>query len=83
MKHARKDYDRIQDPAGLIPESEPVFLIRGKDKLAPATLRRWANLAAIEGADENIVKAALAQADEMERYQAEYGAKIPDMPRDA
>ena len=26
MKHARPDYDRIQDPAGLIPDAEPVFL---------------------------------------------------------
>lgn len=31
MKHAREDYNRIQDPAGLIPDGEPVFLIRGKD----------------------------------------------------
>jgi len=34
MKHARPDYDRIQDPAGLIPKYEPVFLLRGQDKLA-------------------------------------------------
>lgn len=32
MKHARADYDRIQDPAGLIPEDEPVMLFRGQDK---------------------------------------------------
>ena len=29
MKHARDDYNRIQDPAGKIPEDEPVFLLRG------------------------------------------------------
>lgn len=34
MKHAREDYNRIQDPAGLIPEDEPVFLLRGQDRLA-------------------------------------------------
>jgi HSP20 family protein len=26
MQHARDDYDRIQDPSGLIPDDEPVFL---------------------------------------------------------
>jgi hypothetical protein len=30
MKHARDDYNRIQDPAGLIPEDEPVFLLRAQ-----------------------------------------------------
>ncbi len=39
MKHARKDYDRIQDTVGKIPENEPVFLIRGQDLAAPAALR--------------------------------------------
>jgi len=34
MIHARTDYDRIQDPAKLIPDDEPVFLLRGQDKLA-------------------------------------------------
>lgn len=43
MKHARADYDRIQDPAGLIPEDEPVFLLRGQDIFAPQRLRDWAN----------------------------------------
>lgn len=34
MKHARPDYNRIQDPAGLIPEDEPVFLFRAQDRFA-------------------------------------------------
>ena len=37
MKHARSDYDRIQDPDGKIPANEPVFLIRGQDVCAYAT----------------------------------------------
>jgi hypothetical protein len=40
MRHARADYDRIQDPDGLIPQDEPVFLIRGQDRAAPA-MERW------------------------------------------
>ena len=47
MKHAREDYNRIQDPAGKIPENEPVFLLRGQDKFAPATLEFWGTCLAI------------------------------------
>ena len=42
MIHARDDYNRIQDPAGLIPADEPVFLLRGQDPAAPNTVDRWA-----------------------------------------
>jgi len=35
MKHARKDYnERIQDTANLIPQDEPVFLLRAQDPCA-------------------------------------------------
>lgn len=54
MRHARKDYDRIQDPAltdpslalGSTPiaEDEPVFLLRASDDLAPEVVREWAAL---------------------------------------
>lgn len=42
MKHARDDYNRIQDPANLIPEDEPVFLLRGQDRTAGQIVRLWA-----------------------------------------
>ena len=42
MKHARKDYDRIQDPENKIAENEPVFLVRAQDPLAAETMRYWA-----------------------------------------
>jgi hypothetical protein len=41
MIHARKDYARIQDPAGKIPKDEPVFLLRAQDRTATATLMFW------------------------------------------
>lgn len=45
MFHARSDYnDRIQDSTELIPENEPVFLLRAQDITAAATVRFWANL---------------------------------------
>jgi hypothetical protein len=79
MQHARKDYQRIQDPAGLIPEDEPVFLIRAKDKVGPMTVEQWANYAEAAGADSNIVAYARAHANSMRAYQAMRGCQIPDM----
>jgi hypothetical protein len=52
MKHARADYDRIQDPAGLIPEDEPVFLLRAQDKLAWHVVKIYAFCAELAGATE-------------------------------
>lgn len=81
MRHARSDYERFQDPAGIVPEDEPVFLIRGKDKAGPETLRFWAAKANSLGASPEIVMAAERQADEMERYQRETGnSQVPDLP---
>jgi len=80
MRHARADYDRIQDPAGLIPDDEPVFLVRGSDAVAVRTVRFWANEAEAKGAASNIVEAARRQADEMEEWSRRVGCKVPDMP---
>ena len=79
MKHARADYDRIQDPAGLIPKDEPVFLLRAQDKLAPALVEAWALRASDIGAAKNIVDAAYSQADAMRSWQLKHGSKTPDM----
>lgn len=77
MKHARADYDRIQDPAGLIPGDMPVFLIIGKDAVAAETVRFWADRAEAIGAAPEIVAAARRQADLMDALSDH---KIPDMP---
>lgn len=83
MKHARSDYNAIQDqrPDG-IPVDEPVFLLRAKDKLAPEAVREWAARLHHRGGDPAMVAAALRQADEMERYAHEHygGGKVPDAP---
>jgi len=79
MKHAREDYNRIQDPDGLIPEDEPVFLIRGQDRAAPGAVEAWANLAELMGAAPVILEAARKQARLMRDYQASVTNKIPDM----
>jgi len=80
MKHARKDYDRIQDPENKIPVGEPVFLLRAQDVTAPDVVRYWAMQAKMRGAAERIVRAAREQADRMVEWQREHGMKIPDMP---
>lgn len=80
MKHARDDYNRIQDPAGMIPDDEPVFLIRAKDINGPEAVEAWALLALKSGAKENIVYAAMAQAKNMRWWQAKHGCQTPDMP---
>lgn len=76
MRHARNDYNRIQDPAGLIPEDEPVFLFRGQDKYASAILRFYASLVAADKPASPIVKATLRQADAMDAWGTK---KAPDM----
>ena len=80
MKHARKDYNRIQDPAGLIPEDEPVFLLRAQDKSAPATLRIWADLNMEHGGDPALSVLAVQWAEKMERWQGKHGSKAADAP---
>lgn len=80
MRHARLDYDRIQDPAGLIGEDEPVFLLRAKDLLAPGTLRYWAKELDRHDGDPRTIERVLAFAEEMENWQHKHGAKIPDTP---
>ncbi len=76
MKHAREDYNRIQDPAGLIPEDEPVILLRGQDKLAPLVLRYYAMLCRRAKADD-AADLIDAQVDLMLKW---HKRKIPDLP---
>lgn len=68
MKHARDDYSRIQDPAGLIPEDEPVFLIRAKDPVSGDAVRAWADLHDANGGPADISALARMQADAMDRW---------------
>ena len=77
MKHARPDYDRIQDPAGLIPEDEPVFLIRGQDEIGAFIVRTWASHAEFVGASPEMIKLALDHADRMQEWRTH---KVPDLP---
>ena len=68
MVHARADYNRIQDPDGIIPEDEPVFLLRAQDPSAPDTVRYWACLNENTGGDPVASQLARAQANAMEEW---------------
>jgi hypothetical protein len=82
VKHAREDYNRIQDPAGLIPADEPVFLLRAQDKSAPSTLRFWAAENRAAGGDEALSALAELWASNMEQWQRQHGNKPADGPHE-
>lgn len=84
MKHAREDYNRIQDPEGKIGRDEPVFLLRAQDALAPDTLRYWAESLAAAGGDVRTVQRVRAWADKMDAWQRSgFGKmKLPDTPEE-
>lgn len=88
MKHAREDYNRIQDPAlhdssllspGSTPiaEDEPVFLLRAQDWTAPQAVLAWARMQ-----QEGSPAADLARqhAERMREWQMAHGCKMADLP---
>ena len=78
MKHAREDYNpRIQDSAGLIPDDEPVFLLRAQDVNAALLVDIWALLAARAGCSAEIVAMAREHATRMHDWPVK---KRPDLP---
>lgn len=84
MLHGRKDYnDRIQDSAGLIPDDEPVFLLRAKDMIALEAVDVYLEFLLEEpDYDETIVQGIKAQIDRMKAWRQEHVTelKLPDMP---
>jgi len=81
MIHAREDYNRIQDPEGLIADDEPVFLIRAKDINAPAAIRNYADLANESGADDDLIISCLNHAKLAEQWQRDNAevVHVPDL----
>lgn len=61
----------------LIPDDEPVFLVRGQDVNGGGTVRFWANMALGSGADPEIVRVAREHADKMDAWPKK---KVPDLP---
>jgi len=89
MIHARKDYNRFQDPALKDPsllgenctpiaEDEPVFLIRGKDKFFYAMLLYYSFLTRFEAPE--ISKKVQKFAAKCIPWLTSSGGKTPDLP---
>lgn len=70
MRHADASDDRIQDPDGIIPADEPVFLMRGSDRHAAQAVRDWAAAVLANGGDRAVVSAAHRHARLMEAWYA-------------
>jgi len=75
MKHARADYDRFQDPEGIIPADEPVFLLRGQDKLAWHVVKIYAFCVGLTG-DTHMAKVCKDWANVMRDWPKK---KTPDL----
>lgn len=88
MIHARPDYNgRFVDlgPNGdasrAIPSDEPILLIRGKDKAAPAAAEAWATENDRLGGDPRISAAVRLHARRIVGYQENTGlSKLADLP---
>lgn len=81
MRHARADYqDRIVDLAGLIPDDEPVFLIRGQDRAAVSAAQAWCKAAADLGAEPAIIRLVEAHIQRVRDWQQQRVSKVPDLP---
>jgi hypothetical protein len=66
-------------PLGKAFENEPVFVLRSQDKLAPALVGMWAELAALHGCPVAKVDEARRLAAQMRHWQKSSGrAKYPD-----
>lgn len=75
MKHAREDYNRIQDPDNKIPEDEPVFLLRAQDQFACKAAEYYAYLCEQAQSPEVAAKAK-AHAEAMAAWPIK---KVPDL----
>ncbi len=82
MKHARPDYDeRIQDSAGLIPDDEPVLLIRGQDDLAIPMLDDYIDFYEhYSERDERVLELLYRHRERIEDWQMHHGSKVADLP---
>lgn len=77
MKHAREDYNRIQDPSGKIPEDEPVMLFRGQDKYFIDVLYFYAACVERDDPDSPIITKVKEHIELAKRWPVR---KAPDLP---
>lgn len=84
-----RNHDDIEDweaPSSvdpIIPEDEPVFLIRGQDLAAIPAAEAWCEAAENLGADPAIVEAVRRHIEVVRQWQTDHRAKVPDAPAEA
>lgn len=85
MKHARSDYDtRIQDSAGLIPDDEPVLLIRGQDEAALYVIGAWLGFYSGDPRiDPALITSIKLHEHRIRDWQLTHGHKVADAPPEA
>ncbi len=66
----------------IIPDDEPVFLIRGQDLAAIPAAEAWCEAAAALGADADIIDAVRRHIEVVRDWQQTH-AKVPDAPAEA
>jgi hypothetical protein len=82
MKHSRQDYqNRIVDLAGIIPENEPVFLLRAKDACATAPLHTYLTELVRRGAGRDMIASVNAAMLSFARFAKDNAGatKLPDI----
>lgn len=69
-----------KDKWPMIPDDEPVFIIRGKDLLSPATVQRWLDFAVEAGVNTDKMARVEEHLAAILDFQASYPerCKIPD-----
>jgi len=77
VKHARPDYNRIQDPLQRIGADEPVFLIRAQDAVSGEAVRAWANLNDAVGGSPEASALARRHADLMDAWPVKKRCDLP------
>jgi len=78
MRHARRDYERIQDPENKIGDDEPVFLLRARDVTAPQTVMMWAEFNRRIGGNTSLIEEAERHAKSMLIWQVKNASKVAD-----
>lgn len=67
----------------VVPEDEPLFLLRGRDRLALATLRHYRHLCALEGCNNFQVVGLEGMLARFNQYAADHPTKQPGVTRGA
>ena len=83
MIHARKDYNRIQDPLNAkdkgIPKEEPVFLLRAQDRLFIPTLLNYLTMANQIGCSPEMQQTIRVHIELAALYNIKHPTKVPDL----